>query len=104
MSAEIVSVGQDYESPAGNASLMVRIANPDNLRKAYQRVKRNKGAAGIDRMSVNDLLAYLQEHGRELLLHFSQFETKERLADQTMPIYQIQRKDLHSDILVLPFL
>ena len=40
----------------------------------------------------------------KLLLHFSQFETKERLADQTMPIYQIQRKDLHSDTLVLPFL
>ena len=66
MRAEIVSAGQDYESPAGDVSLMVRIANPDNLRKAYQRVKRNKGAAGIDRMPVNDLLAHLQEHGREL--------------------------------------
>ena len=59
MRAEIVSAGQDYESPAGDVSLMVRIANPDNLRKAYQRVKRNKGAAGIDRMPVNDLLAHL---------------------------------------------
>ena len=35
MRAEIVSAGQDYESPAGDVSLMVRIANPDNLRKAY---------------------------------------------------------------------
>ena len=66
MKAETVSARQNYESPAGNTSLMARIATADNLRKAYQRVKRNKEAAGIDRMSVNDLFAYLQKHGREL--------------------------------------
>jgi RNA-directed DNA polymerase len=33
-----------------------------NLKKALAQVKRNKGAAGIDRMSVDDLPAYLKEH------------------------------------------
>ncbi|KEQ11341.1 DNA polymerase [Endozoicomonas montiporae] len=32
----------------------------------FQRVKRNKGAAGIDRITVDDLFRYLQEHGRQL--------------------------------------
>ncbi|KEQ11507.1 hypothetical protein GZ77_25805 [Endozoicomonas montiporae] len=60
MRAEVVSVSQDYESPASDASLMARIAHPNNLKKAFQRVKRNKGAAGIDRMTVDDLFRYLQ--------------------------------------------
>ncbi len=72
MRAIAVSAGWDYESPAGDSSLMARIADPNNLRKAFQRVKRNKGAAGIDRMTVDELFPYLQEHGREMrqcLLH-----------------------------------
>ena len=66
MRAEVVSASQDYESPAGSTNLMERIANPNNLTRAYQRVKRNKGAAGIDRMTVGGLYAHLQEHGHEL--------------------------------------
>ncbi|WP_201772790.1 group II intron reverse transcriptase/maturase [Endozoicomonas numazuensis] len=66
MRAEVVSASQDYESPASDASLMARIAHPNNLKKAFQRVKRNKGAAGIDRMTVEDLFTYLQGHGRQL--------------------------------------
>lgn len=66
MRAEVVSVSQDYESPAGGTSLMERIANPNNLTRAFQRVKRNKGAAGIDRMTVEGLYTHLQEHGHEL--------------------------------------
>ncbi len=66
MRAEAVSASQDYESPAGDTSLMERIANPNNLTRAFQRVKRNKGAAGIDRMTVEGLYAHLQEHGHGL--------------------------------------
>ena len=33
-----------------------------NLKKALARVKRNKGAAGIDGMTIDDLPAYLKEH------------------------------------------
>jgi RNA-directed DNA polymerase len=34
----------------------------ENLKKALARVKRNKGAAGIDGISVDELPAYLSEH------------------------------------------
>ncbi|WP_448215788.1 hypothetical protein [Endozoicomonas sp. 2B-B] len=45
MRAEVVSVSQDYESPAGGTSLMERITNPNNLARALQRVKRNKAGS-----------------------------------------------------------
>ena len=39
----------------------------DNLNKAYKRVKVNKGASGVDGMSVEEALPWLQEHRNELL-------------------------------------
>ncbi|AMV60981.1 Mobile element protein [Pediococcus damnosus] len=39
----------------------------NNLNLAYQRVTKNKGAAGLDGMTVKDLLPYLKEHRKELL-------------------------------------
>ncbi|MEA2854764.1 MAG: RNA-directed polymerase [Rhodospirillaceae bacterium] len=41
---------------------MEAIVERDNLRKALAQVKRNKGAPGIDGMSVDDLAPYLKEH------------------------------------------
>jgi RNA-directed DNA polymerase len=41
---------------------MERIVERDNLRKALARVRRNKGAAGADGMTVDDLAAHLKEH------------------------------------------
>jgi RNA-directed DNA polymerase len=38
------------------------IVERENLKKALARVKRNKGAPGIDDMRVDDLAAYLKEH------------------------------------------
>jgi len=40
---------------------MELILRKDNLNKAYQRVKSNKGASGIDGMQVDELLPYLKE-------------------------------------------
>jgi RNA-directed DNA polymerase len=42
--------------------LLERVLEPDNLRRALQRVRRNQGAPGIDGMTVDDLGAYLQTH------------------------------------------
>jgi retron-type reverse transcriptase len=36
-----------------------QILSPANLNAAYRQVKRNKGAAGIDRMDCERLLGYL---------------------------------------------
>ena len=38
---------------------MERIVARDNLRKALAQVRRNKGAPGVDGMSVDDLAAHL---------------------------------------------
>jgi RNA-directed DNA polymerase len=46
--------------------LLEEILSPDNLNKAYKRVKGNKGAHGIDGMEVEDLLQYLKDKGEEL--------------------------------------
>ena len=43
------------------------VLDRNNLNQAYLRVKRNKGAAGIDDMTVNDLLPYLRENKMELI-------------------------------------
>jgi RNA-directed DNA polymerase len=41
---------------------MEAIVEGENLKKTLAQVRRNKGAAGVDRMSVDDLPAYLKEH------------------------------------------
>jgi RNA-directed DNA polymerase len=66
------AAAQETEARAANASLessaamlgpsMEAVVERENLRKALARVKRNKGAAGVDGMSVEDLPAYLKEH------------------------------------------
>src|ERR1700688_4488080 len=50
------------ESQAAGRPLMEVIVERDNLRKALAHVKRNKGAAGIDGMSLDALAPHLKEH------------------------------------------
>jgi RNA-directed DNA polymerase len=52
----------DVESRAAVGPSMEAIVERNNLRKALARVKANKGAAGIDGMTVEDLAPYLKEH------------------------------------------
>ncbi|CQR56949.1 group II intron reverse transcriptase/maturase [Paenibacillus riograndensis] len=51
----------------GATDLLEQILNRDNLNRAYKQVKRNHGAPGIDGMTVEDALSWLQEHKGELL-------------------------------------
>src|SRR5512144_123633 len=50
------------ESLAAGGPSMEAIVERDNLRKALVQVRRNKGAPGIDRMTVDDLAAHLKDH------------------------------------------
>jgi len=43
------------------------ILSPTNLKSAYQQVRRNKGAGGVDRMEVGSLKDYLVSHKDELI-------------------------------------
>lgn len=46
--------------------LLEEIVSAGNLNRAYKRVKRNKGAGGVDGMSVEELLQYLRDNGDEI--------------------------------------
>ena len=46
--------------------LLERIVSSENLNNAYKRVKRNKGAGGVDGMEVDELLRYLKDNGEEI--------------------------------------
>ena len=50
------------ERPAAAGSAMGAVTEQENLKKALAQVMRNKGAAGIDGMTVGELPAYLKEH------------------------------------------
>ena len=48
-------------------SLLKRIISRDNMNAAYFKIKSNRGAGGVDKMSVDELLPYLREHRLSLL-------------------------------------
>src|SRR5712675_229367 len=52
----------ETESQAAGGPSMEAIVERDNLRRALAHVKRNKGAAGIDGMSLDALAPHLKEH------------------------------------------
>lgn len=54
------------ESSSLTEHLMEQVVELDNLRKAYVRVVSNKGAAGIDGMTVEDLHAWCRDNISEL--------------------------------------
>ena len=60
--AEARTANACLERPAVAGPSMEAVLERENLRKALARVKRNKGAAGIDGMSVADLPAYLKDN------------------------------------------
>lgn len=69
-------------------SLLERILSPSNLNAAYLQVKRNGGAAGIDKMECDRLLGYLIEHGEEL---------KERIRQRTYRPNPVRRVEIPKD-------
>jgi RNA-directed DNA polymerase len=47
--------------------LMERVCERANLNQAYKRVKANKGASGVDGMTVQELLPWMRQHSAQLL-------------------------------------
>ena len=62
---------QTEKTPTGNEdltkNLMEKICKPANLNRAYKRVKANKGVAGVDGMTVDELFSWLAEHKETLI-------------------------------------
>ena len=76
----------ESESPAaGRGPSMEMVVEPGNLRKALARVRRNKGAPGLDGMTVEKLGAHLKDHWPE---------TKSRLLDGTCEPQPVRRVEI----------
>jgi group II intron reverse transcriptase/maturase len=56
----------DEEAGDGTTNLMEEVLRRENLMEAYKRVKRNRGAAGVDGMTVEELMPYCQAHWDEI--------------------------------------
>src|ERR1700678_2536831 len=69
---ESLSTTHGPESPARTSRLMEEVCERENLKEALQRVKANKGSAGVDGMTVGGIIDYLKQHWpaiREQLLN-----------------------------------
>jgi len=53
---------RDGQTGAEASMLIDQVVSRANLIRAYDRVVRNKGAAGVDGMTVDDLMPYCREH------------------------------------------
>jgi RNA-directed DNA polymerase len=59
---ESLPVVHGPESPASTNGLMEEVCERENLKKALRRVKANKGSAGVDGMTIDDITGYLKQH------------------------------------------
>ncbi len=69
---ELLSAANESERPANTSRIMEEVCERANLKEALRQVKGNKGSAGVDRMTVDQLGDYLKQHWpaiREQLLN-----------------------------------
>src|SRR5258707_1362878 len=69
---ESPSVVSETERPANTSRIMEEVCERANLKEALRQVRGNKGSAGVDRMTVDQLGGYLKQHWpaiREQLLN-----------------------------------
>ena len=59
---ESLRAASEPESPARTDRLMEVVCERENLKEAVRRVKSNKGSAGVDGMTVDDVASYLAQH------------------------------------------
>ena len=57
-----VELARHLRTKAGRSELMEAVCERGNLMLAYQRVVKNKGAAGVDGIGVNEFKAHLKQH------------------------------------------
>ena len=52
--------------PALHDDMMARVLDPANMRRAWKRVKANRGAPGMDAMRIEDFAAFARSHWAEI--------------------------------------
>lgn len=55
------------EKQSSRIHTLVDVLNPENMQLAWKRVRANKGAAGIDGMSVGDFPAFMEKYGETMM-------------------------------------
>lgn len=73
------------ENPTEQARLMEIILERENMRRALKRVRKNKGAPGVDGMTVEQLPGYLKRHWPKI---------KQALFDGYYYPFPVRRKDI----------
>jgi RNA-directed DNA polymerase len=73
------------ENPTEQVRLMEIILERENMRRALKRVRRNKGAPGVDGMTVDQLPGYLKRHWSKI---------KQALLDGYYYPFPVRRKDI----------
>ena len=57
------------ERDSAQPDLLEKILDRDNLNRAFKRVKANKGAPGVDGMTIDETFQWLKEHGHECVAY-----------------------------------
>jgi RNA-directed DNA polymerase len=65
-SAEMSIASYLTDPSTGGSRLMEIILERENMRRALQKVRSNKGAPGVDGMTVDQLPSYLRRHWKEI--------------------------------------
>jgi RNA-directed DNA polymerase len=76
LGASKVTARREYSGPE-TEQLMEAVVERENMKLALARVEQNRGAAGVDKMTVEQLRAYLREHWQRI--------KEELLADDYHP-------------------
>ena len=84
-SSEMYIASHLSESPTGKNRLLESILERENMRLALQRVKANKGAPGIDKMTVKQLPVYLKRHWIKI---------RQAILDGTYDPLPVRRKEI----------
>ena len=83
---EAIAARTGPEGPAAACGpRMETVVERDNLRKALRQVQRNKGAPGVDGMTVDDLAAFLKDNWPEI---------RDRLLDGTYRPQPVRRVEI----------
>ena len=73
------------ESPTGQIRLMESILERKNMKRAIKRVIKNKGAPGVDGMTVRKIQKYLKRHWSKI---------EQALLDGTYSPMPVKRKEI----------
>ena len=73
------------ESPTGQIRLMESILERNNMKRAIKRVIKNKGAPGVDGMTVRKIERYLKRHWSEI---------EQALLEGTYSPMPVKRKEI----------